>query len=69
MMQTHCSPTKGDVCIMWTEYTNKFQIYGKAKTKWFIISFVTSVACAVGPSVTTSSTDFFLPQPVFFEFI
>ncbi len=26
----------------------------------------TSVACASGPSVTTSSTDFFLPKPGFF---
>jgi hypothetical protein len=27
------------------------------------------VACAVGPSVTTFSTDFFLPKPGFLEFI
>ncbi len=26
----------------------------------------TSVACAIGPSVTTSSTDFSLPKPGFF---
>jgi len=30
---------------------------------------ITSVVCAVGPSVTTSSTDFFLPKPGFLEFI
>jgi hypothetical protein len=29
----------------------------------------TSVACAVGPSVSTSSTDFFFPNLVFLEFI
>ncbi len=29
----------------------------------------TSVACDVGPSVTTSSTNFFLPKPGFLEFI
>jgi hypothetical protein len=33
---------------------------------------MTSVACAVGPNVTTSSTDFSFPNPVFwnlFEFL
>jgi hypothetical protein len=30
---------------------------------------ITSVACAIGPSVNLSSTDFFLPKPGFWGFI
>ncbi len=35
----------------------------------FLILNSTSVACAFGPSVTTSSTDFFLPKPGSLKFI
>ncbi len=34
-----------------------------------IVSHFTSVACAIGPSVITPSTGFFLPKPGLLEFI
>jgi hypothetical protein len=38
-------------------------------TEWLFISKGTSVACAVGPSVITASTDFSFQNLVFWEFI
>jgi hypothetical protein len=42
---------------------------GQSIDEAFGCFMLTSVAYAVGPSVTTFSTEFFLPKPGFWEFI